>query len=728
MTGHTFFGRSLMTSGIVLALAAGAGPAFGAVYHVFSDQGVIVRDGQFVDQINGTAFVTSVNAQGVREFRFKGDLTLNADDVVHGTGFRSISFIAGGNAYVAPGAVIDVSANGRAPGAGGAFGGPGGEGGKSGVGAQKLYPIPSNDIYNPETTYEYHGGWGGLGGHGNPTESQPVFGTSSMISEGHDGAAGTSGTIGTSGTGGTAGSDGTLVYGTSGQEAQAGAGGEGGLRSQTVAAGGGGGAGGVIDYYGYFLGPNGPDKDISNAEGGWNGAAGDDGQDGVTGIWGRGGTHDAAADSLALVGGNGGAGGGGGGGGAGGNSGGGGGGGGEGADANGMGPDGGYGKGGQGGHGGVGGNGGDGGTGGDGGGGGGAFELSALGHLEMHGTILARGATGAQGAEGEAGQLGEAGYSGHAGVISYDEDYSSTANDGANGGWGGDGGDGGDGGRGGTGGSGAGGTIKLVATDLNTGTGARLDTAGGRGGQGDSVAGDDGRVLLGTTTASTGSGPEVVADSTYTYDGGPTGSNRYAGIAGPIDTPLIPDLVGGPEAFGILDSYDSLTMPGWYDSLFTSERDQGYAALLLKYDDTIGFTGLDYTGYDVVAFVNLLDQPLLNPVFWASGTATAFSLLTGGWANDPLFGGSGDTLLSALSPYAIYLTLVPEYPNNFTGIRAEFDLDGEHYGDAWGGTGEKVLAIGQRIIPVAQVPEPGTLGLLLLGLGAIPVWRRWRLK
>jgi hypothetical protein len=98
--------------------------------------------------------------------------------------------------------------------------------------------------------------------------------------------------------------------------------------------------------------------------------------------------------------------------------------------------------------------------------------------------------------------------------------------------------------------------------------------------------------------------------------------------------------------------------------------------------------------------------------------------LTGGWANDALFGGSGDTLLSALSANAIYLTLVPEYSNNFTDIRAEFDLDGQHYAGAWGGTGDKVLAIGQRIIPVAQVPEPGTLGLLLLGLGAIPLWRR----
>jgi|GEM_PF-2974494 len=730
----SLFDRYILASGVVLALA-GAAPAFGADYMVDSNSGqimqkVVVGGTSFyaiVGQINGTEFISSVNADGVREFRFKGDLTLNADDTVRGTGARPISFIAGGNAYIAPGAVIDVSAVGDTPGAGGGSGGSGGTGGVGGEGAQTLYAFPSNDITDPETRFEYHGGAGGnRGGGGDPNEHQPFFFTSAMESDGHDGRAGSEGDIGASGTGGTSGSEGTSAFGASAQSAQAGPGGEGGVRSENKAAAGTGGEGGKIKYWGIFLGINGPDEDISNAQAGTNGSAGDRGQDGVTGIYAQGGSHDAAFDSLELVGGNGGAGGGGGGGGAGGNSGGGGGGGGQGADANGVGPDGGYGNGGSGGWGGLGGDGGDGGAGGDGGGGGGAFELSALGHLEMHGTILARGGAGGEGEMGETGQAGEAGYNGYKGVISYDEDYSSTANDGADGGRGGDGGDGGNGGRGGDGGSGAGGTLKLVATDIRTDAGAKLDTEGGHNPVSDSDPGDDGRVLMGSTAAPSGDDPEVIAKSTYTYYGGPTATNRYGSSGNPIETPLIPDLMGGAEAFGILDTYDSLTMPDFNDTIFASERDQGYAALLMKYDDTTLFTGLDYAGYDIVAFVNLLDISLDNAEFWGAGTATAFSLYSGGWINDPLFGGTGDVLLSALSPYAIYLTLVPEYANGYTGLRAEFDIDGRHYADAWSGTGEKILAIGQRISEVAQVSEPGTLALMLAGLGGIPAWRRRR--
>ncbi|MBK1669042.1 hypothetical protein CKO28_13470, partial [Rhodovibrio sodomensis] len=99
-------------------------PAKAATITVDTDAGTIngvASGGSF----NGTPFTTQVIGNVMR-FQFAGDLTIDDDDRVVGTGSRGASFFAGNNANIGARVTFDFSAIGATPGAGGGSGGTAG--------------------------------------------------------------------------------------------------------------------------------------------------------------------------------------------------------------------------------------------------------------------------------------------------------------------------------------------------------------------------------------------------------------------------------------------------------------------------------------------------------------------------------------------------------------------------------------------------------------------------
>ena len=74
--------------------------------------------------------------------------------------------------------------------------------------------------------------------------------------------------------------------------------------------------------------------------------------------------------------------------------------------------------------------------------------------------------------------------------------------------------------------------------------------------------------------------------------------------------------------------------------------------------------GHDYVGFDILVLINMLNDPLLDPMLGVdpAGTDEDFvqELLIGGWENDPLFGGSGPQVMSQLDSFGVFATLIPE--------------------------------------------------------------------
>jgi hypothetical protein len=138
-------------------------------------------------------------------------------------------------------------------------------------------------------------------------------------------------------------------------------------------------------------------------------------------------------------------------------------------------------------------------------------------------------------------------------------------------------------------------------------------------------------------------------------------------------TPNIVGLEGGAEAFGLLDfdRYDGVLNacdlftgdprldpehPD-FDGVLTQRPDA--AAMLLRVDVGPAGYNQDYRGYDMVLMVNLTASPVNDPHL---GVGDVYQpLLTGGWENDPDFGGAGDVETGQLDGYQVYATLVPEW-------------------------------------------------------------------
>lgn len=715
-----------------------------------SETGSIDVDGAPVTNLHGTPFTTTLDSStGIRHWFFAGDLNIDSTDHVSGVGAYGISVMAGNNATIAPGATFDFSAVGSSAGPGGGSGGSGGtsfNGGSGGSGGA--------------------GGTFGLGGRGGDGGELTIWTYPGQY--GFPGTRGGNGGLGQGGRGGSAGQSGGgggLGINNNAAAANGGAGNpSGGLPgSGSPGPAGIGGAGGSPGGLGARI-PAGFGLGGAGGMPGSSGTVGGSATGGHPGAGGTGGSNQGSGELITGGHGGGGGGQGSGGGGGGGGSGGGGGGGGAGGGGGGgswyveilhpyatYGGFGGY--GGYGGPGGVGGRGGDGrsgGNGGLGGGGGGAFELVALGRLAVDGGFRARGGDGQGGSPGAPGGGGwpagpwsvggdgedggdgtgaESGGNGgdgggYIGVTGPYEplpgspgwngafDFKGGAGGGGGGATGADGGLGGSGGAGGAGGSGgggAGGTIKLKGSVVTAG-GAAIDTRGGAG------AGN-GRFLYGSNTA--GGLPSAVLSTHVSTFSGPMGSNPFI-LGGVTETPYMPDLAGGAELFGRLDGLDATA--GEFAGLYSAAPADAVAALM-RLDMGPTSYAFDFTGFDMLLMLNLSDQTLYDPMLGVdpleSDPIFRVDLLQGGYAANPLFGGTGPSSLDSLDAFDVYATLIPETGTLFNGSVRGVTPISTHLSD-----GEFAFLTGS---PPA-IPEPATLTLSAWGLAALAITRRWRKK
>ena len=237
--------------------------------------------------------------------------------------------------------------------------------------------------------------------------------------------------------------------------------------------------------------------------------------------------------------------------------------------------------------------------------------------------------------------------------------------DGGNGGVGGDGGDGGDGGAGG---GGAGGTIKLYASDIQA-NGVTVNLSGGTGG----IAGSNGRLIIGGNTSlvmnganvtSVGGAPGTVTGAaSTTLSTGERAANAM--VAGSVATPDIADwqfatgqtvsVDGGAAIYGLLDGLTSANFTAITG--VTPPADAMVAVIRLSIGPGTGAE--DYTGYDMLLYVNLTDYALSTPTLGVGEAATG--LLTAGISTNTTFGGSGGAqTMTVLGAHQIWATLIPE--------------------------------------------------------------------
>jgi hypothetical protein len=275
---------------------------------------------------------------------------------------------------------------------------------------------------------------------------------------------------------------------------------------------------------------------------------------------------------------------------------------------------------------------------------------------------------------------------------------------GGNGGNGGFGGIGGLGGQGALGGGGAGGTVKLYGTIVDADN-TLVRTTGGFG----VSNGGNGRTILGSNVA--GSGPATTGSNVSSFTG-TRGDNPF--VKGVDDTAFIADLVGGAELFGLLNGIDA------NDAAFAAVnmgKPANALGAILRLD--LGPTGYadDYAGFDMLLFLNLTADALIDPMLGfdplANDPAFRQSLLSGGFATQAAFGGSGPAVLGSLGGFGVYATLVSEGAGFFNASAVgATSVSGELLGD-----GDFAYLLRAQSVPEASAL--GLFGLALAGLGLV---------
>jgi len=624
-------------------------PEGGDTVVIDTDALTISGDDDLVEALYGTPFTASIDASGKARFLVLGDLEIPGDSI-EVVGQRPLSLVVANDVTIHPEARFELSAVGADPGPGGGVPGSGGAGGSAGQGG--IGGVPGN------------GGAGGRPGSVSLFASRDGSPGSRGLSSG-SGSTGSGGTAGAPGAAGSGGFNNAPGGGAAGGPGAAGFGGRGGLGR----AGGTGGGGSGFDG-----GPGGPGSSSTGATGGQGGSGGFGGQ----------GTNASSGGVLSGGGAGAGGGGGGGAGGGGGGSGGSGGGGGAGGDSRfdlfKISPGGVGGAGGSGGAGAGAGAGGAGSPGGGGGAGGGAMEIVARGGIDiLNAQFLARGGDAAGGRPGEGGEPGRAGATGSPGRPG----QGAPAGDGGRGGAGargGAGGAGGSGGAGGPGGGGAGGTVKFSGTVVDS-LGGRVDASGGSGG----LSGGPGRFVVESNAGSIQSFATIVGSGGLPDGGlgspftpslvpliqanterlpGPVADNPFVVLGQePAQTPLLPGLVGGAEAFGLL-GLDAQALLS--EALFEAAPERTGLAVI-RADQ--GIQGLipDFAGYDLVLMANLTAQAFDAPALRIGSVGAKAGLLSGGFAEDLRFGGDGQPdPVTTLDPFAVYALLVPEDAQRFS--------------------------------------------------------------
>tara|TARA_R110002096_G_scaffold224142_1_gene413420 strand:- start:176 stop:1183 length:1008 start_codon:yes stop_codon:yes gene_type:complete len=279
-----------------------------------------------------------------------------------------------------------------------------------------------------------------------------------------------------------------------------------------------------------------------------------------------------------------------------------------------------------------------------------------------------------------------------------------TGGRGGNGGNGGTGQRGGDGGAGASGAGGAGGTVKLFGSVVEASS-AAADASGGAGGS----SGSDGRVIVGSNVA--GGGPAATGASTSNF-AGTRGDNPFS--KGADDTPFIADLQGGAELFGLLNGVDANNAA--FSSVNSGAPSNAFAAIL-RLDVGPASYADDYSGFDMLLFINLHPFDLMDPMlgFDPAGLDLAFQqdLMTGGFTTQALFGGSGGAqMLGPIGGFDVFATLIGEGK----GI---VNADARNLN----GISDVVLNNGEVAYLTAVVGVPEATPLALLGgLGLLGVW------
>jgi hypothetical protein len=170
-------------------------------------------------------------------------------------------------------------------------------------------------------------------------------------------------------------------------------------------------------------------------------------------------------------------------------------------------------------------------------------------------------------------------------------------------------------------------TIKLVGTSVNT-----IDTLiDAQGGFGPGFSGDWGRFVIGSNTGSIDyfgpGGWQIFAWDQYF--GGPMAANPFVDLGGgAVLTPLLPNLVGGAEAYGML-GFGAQTL---LSSQVIGEAPAGAGMAVIRVDAGIGGLIPDFAGYDLLLVANLTSQGFDLPALRVGSLGD--EALAGGFAQD----------------------------------------------------------------------------------------------
>ncbi|MCA9065070.1 MAG: hypothetical protein KDA96_18505, partial [Planctomycetaceae bacterium] len=287
----------------------------------------------------------------------------------------------------------------------------------------------------------------------------------------------------------------------------------------------------------------------------------------------------------------------------------------------------------------------------------------------MSGSTVKLSATGAAGIQGSA-ATGESnpgesaptdfasggpksGDSGFAG----DKIGASQASQAGHGGRGGDGlngqsgGTGQAGGTGGDGAGGAGGTVRLVGTVVNAAS-ASVDVAGGIGG-GSASAGGSGRLMVGSNVKDTSGNNVGVPGSHQVHDSDTKGDglkkdNLY--YAGSEQTPYIAGLQGLTDTYGLLPQAAADTVLNAIRLSYENSGDAIAAVYRIDLAASGNVLGVNYSGFDLLVFVNLTTVNLTNPRLMTSAASTPGPVQLRTASNG---------VLSTLPAHSAWATLVP---------------------------------------------------------------------
>ncbi|CAA0113970.1 Uncharacterised protein [Halioglobus japonicus] len=298
-------------------------------------------------------------------------------------------------------------------------------------------------------------------------------------------------------------------------------------------------------------------------------------------------------------------------------------------------------------------------------------------------TARANGRDGSIGSNGRNGALGFVGFPGESG-------NSATVNGvtvrGGDGGDGGDGGRGGTGGRGGQGGGGAGGTIQLIGSIIDYNGDNVISANGGNGA-------DDGRFLVQSNAES---GAPSHSPSKKRKSSGPRDTNKI--IKSLVETPLLPDLVGGPEVSGVFSLFDADDFP--ILSILSDKSDNALAAFTRVSDET-DFFGVDFEGFDLLLLSNLSDSSLFDISLGADLDNVDDNFLT-------------SLPIDFLTSMSIFVTLIPQGDTIFNLETSVGGFSGVSLMDR-----ESTYLTG-----TASVPVPASMWLVVAALLGLSVLRK----